>query len=195
MHYLETNNVYATYQKGTVNTLYCIECIMRRIFVIIFICFLFTTAFGCARKPIDPNDPKVAKERLLIKIKEDETIMKSRIAEKQVKTHAIPMTIAGAPTSITITNWGEYKGTNTCDILATNQAATPFAGIVNYDVTWHHIVSDINKDRPMNIKIRATYTYQDGNWVLKEATWIGTDGNPSRSENTIKWATGLFTTQ
>jgi hypothetical protein len=101
----------------------------------------------------DINDPSKVKDVFLTKIKDD--ISKLNLGLKNLVTkHKAPG----------YTYKAEYAGKYSYDIQKTDSIVSPYLGLVKYRLNWY-----ANEKLFTDIYIEATYAYQDGKWIFKDA--------------------------
>jgi hypothetical protein len=124
---------------------------------------------------VNADDPAIAKSRLEAKIAEDKQKLEPKL--KQGKTQKY--------SDKTYTYTAELTDTE-YDIKKTDSIVTPYTGIVKYNLTWI-----AEGDRLPGVHIEATYAYQDGQWVFKDARrYINGDRNDEADD--VAWVRGLF---
>jgi hypothetical protein len=125
---------------------------------------------------VDNNDPNIVKERFDIRVTKDIEILKINLPHKIQQTN--------------YEYWAEYAENYSVNIEKTDSIVTPFLGTAQYNIYWYANGKLVSSD----MLIQATYAYQDGEWILKDATRY-VDGKPDQESASVggpAWASALF---
>ncbi len=125
---------------------------------------------------VDTNDPNIVKKRFDIRVTKDIEKLKVNLPHKIQQTN--------------YQYWAEYAENYSVNIEKTDSIVTPFIGTAQYNIYWYANGKLVSSD----MLIQATYAYQDGEWILKDATRY-VDGKPDRESASVggpTWASALF---
>jgi hypothetical protein len=156
--------------------------------VTVFLCILASVTIASALdKPMrkiqeDENNPAVVRRKFQEKIDSDSLKLLTRLKIPRSKVYKDDK---GDTSSYTYTS--ELLEGTKYDITKTDSIVTPYKGTVHYKINWYANGKDIGVQQ-----IIATYGYQDGNWILKDAYRDTGKGKRIDSEDELRWVSTLF---
>ena len=125
---------------------------------------------------VEPNEPNIVKEKFDVRVTKDIERLKVNLPQKIQQTN--------------YQYWAEYAENYSVNIEKTDSIVTPFIGTAQYNIYWYANGKLVSSD----MLIQATYAYQDGEWILKDAIRY-VDGKPDRESASVggpAWASALF---